>query len=70
MSGQEVEFSRYEWVQTLKKSRFSDSQIAEALKRVDNVLSVPDLCREMGVSTATFYKCRAKYAGMDAIDDG
>jgi putative transposase len=49
----------------MKKSRFTDSQIAEALKRVEAGLSVPELCREMGISSATFYKWRAKYGGMD-----
>ncbi|AIP63227.2 transposase [Burkholderia thailandensis] len=37
----------------------------EALKRVEAGLSVPDLCRELGISTATFYKWRSKYGGMD-----
>jgi putative transposase len=50
----------------VKKSKFSDSQIMEALKRVESGLGVPDLCRELCVSTATFYKWRAKYGGMDA----
>ena len=50
----------------MKKSRFSDSQIIEALKRVEGGLSVPELCRELGISSATFYKWRAKYGGMDA----
>ena len=50
----------------MKKSRFTDSQIVDSLKRVESGLGVPDLCREMGVSTATFYKWRAKYGGMDA----
>jgi putative transposase len=49
----------------MKKSKFSDSQIMEALKRVESGLSVPDLCRELCISTATFYKWRAKYGGMD-----
>ena len=49
----------------MKKSRYSDSQIMETLKRVDAGLGVPDVCRELGVSTATFYKWRAKYGGMD-----
>jgi putative transposase len=44
----------------MKKSRFTDSQIAEALKRVEAGLSVPELCRELGISSATFYKWRAK----------
>ena len=49
----------------MKKSKFSDSQIIEALKRVEGGLSVPELCRELGVSSATFYKWRAKYGGLD-----
>ena len=49
----------------MKKSRYSDSQIMDALKRVDAGLVVPDVCRELGISTATFYKWRAKYGGMD-----
>lgn len=49
----------------MKKSKFSDSQIIEALKRVENGLSVPELCRELGISSATFYKWRAKYGGLD-----
>ncbi|MCK0512352.1 IS3 family transposase [Aromatoleum buckelii] len=49
----------------MKKSRFSDSQIIEALKRVEGGLSVPELCRELGISSATFYKWRAKFGGMD-----
>lgn len=37
----------------------------EALKRVETGLPVPELCRELGISTATFYKWRAKFGGMD-----
>jgi putative transposase len=37
----------------------------EVLKRVDSGLAVPEICRELGISTATFYKWRAKYGGMD-----
>jgi putative transposase len=36
----------------------------EALKRVDAGLAVPEICRELGISTATFYKWRAKYGGI------
>ena len=43
----------------MKKSRFSDSQIMEALRRVEAGLAVPELCRELGVSTAPFDKWRA-----------
>lgn len=49
----------------MKRSRFTDSQIMEALKRVETGLPVPELCRELGISTATFYKWRAKFGGMD-----
>ena len=52
----------------MKKSKFSDSQIMDALRRVEAGLPVPDLCREVGISTATFYKWRAKYGGMDVPD--
>ncbi len=37
----------------------------DAVKRVEAGFAVPDICRELGVSTATFYKWRAKYGGMD-----
>ncbi len=50
----------------MKKSRFTDSQIIDALKRVEAGLAVPELCRELGISAATFYKWRAKFGGMDA----
>ena len=49
----------------MKKSRYRDSQIMDALKRVEAGIAVPDLCRELGISSATFYKWRAKYGGMD-----
>ena len=49
----------------MKKSRFTDSQIMAALKRVEAGLSVPEICRELGISSATFYKWRAKFGGMD-----
>ena len=49
----------------MKRSKFTDSQIMEALKRADAGLAVPEICRELGISTATFYKWRAKYGGMD-----
>ena len=50
----------------MKKSRFTDSQIIDALKRAEAGLTVPELCRELGISSATFYKWRAKFGGMDA----
>ena len=50
----------------MKKSKFSDSQIMSILKQNEAGLKVPDLCREHGISSATFYKWRSKYGGMDA----
>jgi putative transposase len=49
----------------MKRSKFTDSQIMDALKRVDTGLAVPDICRKLGISSGTFYKWRAKYGGMD-----
>jgi putative transposase len=49
----------------MKKSRFTHSQIVDALKRGEAGLGVPELCRELGISTATFYKWRSKFGGMD-----
>ncbi len=50
----------------MKKSRFSDSQILAILKQAENGVPVPELCREHGMSSASFCKWRAKYGGMDA----
>ena len=49
----------------MKKSRYSDSQIMSILKLADQGIPVPELCREHGMSTASFYKWRAKFGGMD-----
>jgi len=50
----------------VKKSRYTDGQILAILKQAEAGTPVPELCREHGMSTATFYKWRAKYGGMDA----
>lgn len=50
----------------MKKSRFTDSQIMAILKQNEAGVKIPDLCREHDISSATFYKWRAKYGGMDA----
>ena len=50
----------------MKKSRYTDSQIISILKQAEAGTPVPELCREHGMSNASFYKWRAKYGGMDA----
>ena len=49
----------------MKKSKFTDSQILSILKQAEGGISVPEVCREHVISSATFYKWRAKYGGMD-----
>jgi len=50
----------------MKTSKFTDSQIMAILKQAEAGTPVPELCREHGMSAATFYKWRAKFGGMDA----
>jgi putative transposase len=50
----------------MKKSRFSDTQILSILKQAESGIPVPEICREHGISSATFYNWRSKYGGMDA----
>ena len=50
----------------MKRSRFTDSQIITILKQAEAGTPVPELCREHGISSASFYKWRSKFGGMDA----
>ena len=50
----------------MKTSRYSDSQILAILKQAESGSPIPVLCREHGMSNATFYKWRSKFGGMDA----
>jgi len=49
----------------MKTSRFSDAQILAILKQAEDGIPVAQLCREHGMSDASFYKWRAKFGGMD-----
>lgn len=50
----------------MKKSRFTDAQILGVLKQGENGVAVADLCREHGISNATYYNWRSKFGGRDA----
>ena len=50
----------------MKMTRFSEPQILAILRQSEGGVPVAELCREHGMSTASFYKWRAKYGGMDA----
>lgn len=50
----------------MKTSRFSDAQIMAILKQAEDGIPVAQLCREHGMSDASFYKWRARLGGMDA----
>ena len=50
----------------MKTARFSDAQIMGILRQAENGVPVSELCREHGMSSASFYKWRSRYGGMDA----
>ena len=52
----------------MKTSRFSETQIIAILKQGDGGIKVKDLCREHGISDATYYNWKAKYGGLEASD--
>lgn len=52
----------------MKNSRFSEEQIIEILKQSEAGAKTSDLCRQHGISAATFYAWRSKYGGMDVSE--
>ena len=52
----------------MRKSKFSERTIVTLLKEAEAGRKVADICREHGISTATFYQWRSKYGGMEASD--
>lgn len=52
----------------MKKTKFSESQIVAAIKKQESGITAKEICRELGISEATFYKWKAKYGGMEVSD--
>ncbi len=50
----------------MKTSRYTEAQIIAILRQAEGGVPVAELCREHGMSSASLYKWRAKYGGMDA----
>ena len=48
----------------MKKARFTESQIISILSKQEKGISVADICREHGISNATFFNWKGKYGGM------
>jgi putative transposase len=52
----------------MKKTRYTESQIIKVLNEVEGGRKVKDVCREYGISEATYYNWKSKYGGMTASD--
>jgi len=52
----------------MKKKNFSEAQIVSILKSQESGRTVKEICREIGISDATFYNWKAKYGGMEVSD--
>lgn len=50
----------------MKKGRFTEAQIIKALQEEQAGVKAEDICRQLGISRATFYNWKSKYSGMDA----
>ncbi|ODB82935.1 transposase [Candidatus Thiodiazotropha endoloripes] len=52
----------------MKRSKYSETQIVRILKEVEGGRMVKEVCREYGISDATYYNWKSKYGGMEASD--
>jgi transposase-like protein len=55
---------------TMKKSKFTESQIAFAIKQAETGTKVEEVCRQMGISSATFFNWKKKYGGLGISEVG
>jgi putative transposase len=52
----------------MKKSKFTETQIVKAIKEHEAGRKAEDICRELGISTVSFYKWKQRYGGLDVQD--
>jgi putative transposase len=52
----------------MKKPRFTEQQIAQALRQAEQGITAAEVCRKLGVSEATFYAWKKRYAGMGVAE--
>ena len=52
----------------MKRSKFTETQIVAILKLAEQGMKVTDICREHGISNATYYQWKSKYGGLEASD--
>ncbi len=52
----------------MKRKRFTDEQVAFALRHAESGTAVDEICRKLGVSEATFYRWKKQFAGMGVVE--
>jgi len=52
----------------MRTSKFTETQIVSILKQADAGVAVKDLCRQAGISVATYYQWKSKYGGLEASE--
>jgi len=52
----------------MKKSRFSEEQIASAVRQAESGIPAAEICRRMGVTEVTFYRWKKRFAGMGVTE--
>jgi putative transposase len=52
----------------MKRTKFTETQIVKAIKEHENGKDAKEICRELGISTASFYKWRQRYGGMEVSE--